>query len=147
VLVFLLAFGRSFQRAFVMVRRRSFKVNFNEQNEVNFHFNNELTSYQNNDIFYRDIKKEVFMPAIRKSADLRNNYSEISEFCHNYREPVFITKNGQGDLAIMGIETYEEINGRLELYQKILIGLTQIKNGETVPEEAMMTKIKQYAGL
>ena len=87
------------------------------------------------------------MPAIRKSADLRNNYSEISEFCHNYREPVFITKNGQGDLAIMGIETYEEINGRLELYQKILIGLTQIKNGETVPEEAMMTKIKQYAGL
>ncbi|MCL2801147.1 MAG: type II toxin-antitoxin system prevent-host-death family antitoxin [Treponema sp.] len=87
------------------------------------------------------------MPAIRKSADLRNNYSEISEFCHNYREPVFITKNGQGDLAIMGIETYEEINGRLELYQKILIGLTQIKNGETVPEETMMTKIKQYAGL
>ena len=46
------------------------------------------------------------MPVIRKSADLRNNYGEISEFCHNYREPVFITKNGQGDLAVMGIETY-----------------------------------------
>ena len=87
------------------------------------------------------------MPIIRKSADLRNKYSEISEFCHNYREPVFITKNGQGDLAIMGIETYEEINGRLELYQKILTGLTQIKNGETVPEEKMMERIKQYAGL
>ena len=87
------------------------------------------------------------MPAIRKSADLRNNYGEISEFCHNYREPIFITKNGQGDLAVMGIETYEEMNGRLELYQKILIGLTQIKNGEMVSEEKMMKKIKQYAGL
>jgi len=87
------------------------------------------------------------MPSIRKSADLRNNYSEISEFCHNYREPVFITKNGQGDLAVMGIEAYEEMNGRLELYQKILLGLSQIKNGETVPEEKMMKKIKQYAGL
>jgi len=87
------------------------------------------------------------MPAIRKSADLRNNYSEISEFCHNYREPIFITKNGQGDLAVMGIETFEEMNGKLELYQKIIIGLSQIKNGETVPEEKMMSKIKQYADL
>ncbi|WP_461256250.1 type II toxin-antitoxin system prevent-host-death family antitoxin [Treponema sp. R80B11-R83G3] len=87
------------------------------------------------------------MPAIRKSADLRNNYSEISEFCHNYREPIFITKNGQGDLAVMGIEAYEEMNGRLELYQKILIGLSQIKNGETIPEEKMIKKIKKYACL
>ena len=87
------------------------------------------------------------MPAIRKSADLRNNYSEISEFCHNYREPIFITKNSLGDLAVMGIEAFEEMNGRLELYQKILIGLSQIKNGETIPEEKMMNKIKQYADL
>jgi len=87
------------------------------------------------------------MPAIRKSTDLRNNYSEISEFCHTYREPIFITKNGQGDLAVMGIEAFEEMNGRLELYQKILIGLSQIKNGETIPEEKMMNKIKQYADL
>ncbi|GBU28502.1 hypothetical protein R84B8_02061 [Treponema sp. R8-4-B8] len=87
------------------------------------------------------------MPAIRKSADLRNNYSEISEFCHNYREPIYITKNGQGDLAVMGIEAYEEMNGRLELYQKILLGLSQIKNGETVPEEKIMKKIKKYASV
>ena len=87
------------------------------------------------------------MPAIRKSADLRNKYGEISEFCHTYREPVFITKNGQGDLAVMGIETYEEMNGRLELYKKILTGLNQIENGETVSEEKVMRKIKRYAGL
>ena len=39
----------------------------------------------------------VFMPTIKSSADLRNNYNEISTFCHNYPEPVFITKNGKGD--------------------------------------------------
>jgi hypothetical protein len=44
---------------------------------------------------------EVGMPIIRPSADLRNNYNEISEFCHKYTEPVFITKNGQGDLAVL----------------------------------------------
>jgi len=77
------------------------------------------------------------MPAIRKSADLRNNYSEISEFCHNYREPIFITKNGQGDLAVMSISHYEELIGRLELYQAIQIGLNQIENGEIITEEEM----------
>lgn len=40
------------------------------------------------------------MPSIRPSSDLRNNYSEISEFCHKYNEPVYITKNGQGDLVV-----------------------------------------------
>ena len=47
------------------------------------------------------------MPSIRPSSDLRNKYNEISEFCHKYSEPVFITKNGQGDLAVMSIETFE----------------------------------------
>ena len=75
------------------------------------------------------------MPAIRKNTDLLDNY----------RKPIFIKNNGQGDLTIIGIEASEEINGKLELYQKILIGLNQIKNGETVSEEKMMSKIKQYA--
>ena len=59
------------------------------------------------------------MPTIRSSADLRNNYNEISTFCHNYPEPVFITKNGKGDLAVMSIETYEELTSRFELYSQI----------------------------
>ncbi len=44
------------------------------------------------------------MPTIRPSADLRNKYNEISEFCHEYSEPIFITRNGKGDLAVMSIE-------------------------------------------
>ena len=55
------------------------------------------------------------MPAIRPSSDLRNGYNEISEFCHKYNEPVYLTKNGTGDLAVMSIETYERLVGRFEL--------------------------------
>lgn len=48
------------------------------------------------------------MPQIRPITDLRNT-SEISDACHARREPVFITKNGYGDLVVMSIETYEEM--------------------------------------
>ena len=48
------------------------------------------------------------MPQIRPITDLRNT-NEISEICHAKKEPVFITKNGYGDLVIMSIETYESM--------------------------------------
>ena len=48
------------------------------------------------------------MPQIRPITDLRNT-SEISDACHARREPVFITKNGYGDLVVMSIETYGEM--------------------------------------
>ncbi len=48
------------------------------------------------------------MPQIRPITDLRNT-TEISNACHAKREPVFITKNGYGDLVIMSIEAYEEL--------------------------------------
>ena len=48
------------------------------------------------------------MPQIRPITDLRNT-NEISELCHARREPLFITKNGYGDLVVMGIKAYEEM--------------------------------------
>lgn len=48
------------------------------------------------------------MPQIRPITDLRNT-TEISEFCHAKNEPLFITKNGYGDLVVMSIEAYEEM--------------------------------------
>ena len=51
----------------------------------------------------------VIMPKIRPITDLRNT-NEISEICHSENEPVFITKNGYGDLVIMSMETYEKKN-------------------------------------
>lgn len=48
------------------------------------------------------------MPAIRPITDLRNT-NEISEMCHSINEPIFITKNGYGDMVIMSMEAYDQI--------------------------------------
>ena len=73
------------------------------------------------------------MPSIRSSAALRNQYNEISTFCHEYDEPVFITKNGKGDLAVMSIEAYEKLMGRFELYGLLQEGLDDVAEGRTRP--------------
>lgn len=75
------------------------------------------------------------MPKIRPSSDLRNKYNEISEFCHKYAEPVYITKNGKGDLAVMSIETYEKLVGQFELYKLLDEGMKDVKNNKVIPAE------------
>lgn len=82
------------------------------------------------------------MPTIRSSADLRNSYNEISRFCHNYSEPVFITKNGKDGLAVMSIEAYENLVGKFELYGLIQEGLTDIAEGKTRPFSEAMSDIR-----
>ena len=82
------------------------------------------------------------MPHIRSSADLRNGYNEISNLCHEYGEPVFITRNGKGDLAVMSIEAYEQLEGRLKLYSLIQEGLDDIANGNTRPFAEAMADIR-----
>ena len=82
------------------------------------------------------------MPKIRSSADLRNNYNEISNFCHTYNEPVFITKNGKGDLAVMSIDHYEELTARFELYNKIQEGMDDIAAGRTVPADEVFKMLR-----
>lgn len=71
------------------------------------------------------------MPTIKSSAELRNDYNGISKFCHTYNEPVFITKNGKGDLAVMSIEAYEQLTARFELYNTLKEGIEDMKNGDT----------------
>ena len=82
------------------------------------------------------------MPKIRSSADLRNNYNEISTFCHDYAEPVFITKNGKGDLAVMSIETYEALTSRFELYGLLKDGLDDVTTGNTKLLSEAMSEIR-----
>ena len=48
------------------------------------------------------------MPLIKPITDLRKT-TEISDICHSKKEPIFITKNGYGDMVIMSMETYEEM--------------------------------------
>ena len=83
------------------------------------------------------------MPNIKSSTDLRNNYNEISKICHESREPVFITKNGQGDLAVMSIEAYEMLNGKLEHYQLLDEGRRAVKEGRKRSLEDVIQDIKQ----
>lgn len=75
------------------------------------------------------------MPTIRPSSALRNSYNEISTLCHKFDEPVYITKNGSGDLAVMSIEAYERLTGRLELYSLLEKGLEDVKTGRGEPAE------------
>ena len=82
------------------------------------------------------------MPAIRNSADLINNFNEILEFCQNYREPVFLTNNGQRELAVMSIETYEELAGKMELYKLIQEGIDDIENGKILTEKEVLKNME-----
>lgn len=82
------------------------------------------------------------MPTIKSSADLRNGYNEISSFCHQYGEPVFITKNGKGDLAVLSIEAYEQLLGRFELYGLLQEGMEDIKSGNTRPFAEALSDIR-----
>lgn len=90
------------------------------------------------------IKREVyFMPSIRPSSDLRNSYNEISQFCHKYNEPVYITKNGQGDLAVMSIEAYEKLVGKFELYKLLDEGIDAMNSGNVRPFNEALEDIQK----
>ncbi|MDO4287731.1 MAG: type II toxin-antitoxin system Phd/YefM family antitoxin [Eubacterium sp.] len=57
---------------------------------------------------------------IRPSAAIRQNYNEIAELCRKTAEPVFLTKNGEGDLVVMDIETYNRREKMLKLREELL---------------------------
>ena len=69
------------------------------------------------------------MPSIRPISDLRNNSNEISDFCRSSREPVFITKNGVGDMVVLSVEMYERKQAQLELYAKLAEAEAEIVSG------------------
>ena len=70
------------------------------------------------------------MPIIRPSSDLRNNYNEISTICHQTKAPVYITKNGAGDLVVMSIELYELLTDKYTLYKELKKGIESLENGD-----------------
>lgn len=73
------------------------------------------------------------MPLFRPSSDIRNRYNEISELCHKYGEPIYITKNGQADLAVMSIETYERLVANLDCINYSDEGIDPMKAKNTRP--------------
>lgn len=57
---------------------------------------------------------------IRPSAAIRNNYNEISSFCKETGEPVYLTKNGEGDLVVMDIESFSKREKMLALREELI---------------------------
>ena len=57
---------------------------------------------------------------IRPSAAIRQNYNEIADLCRKTEEPIFLTKNGEGDLVVMDIETYNRWEKMLKLREELL---------------------------
>lgn len=60
------------------------------------------------------------MNSIRPVSDLRNNFADISKTVHDTQQPVFLTKNGYGDMVVMSIEAYENLQFESEVYFKLL---------------------------
>ncbi len=86
------------------------------------------------------------MATIRPSSDLRNKYNEISAFCHTYQEPVFITKNGKGDLVILSNAEYERLCGKHELHRLLDEGLSDMKAGKSRPAGDVFADIERKFG-
>ena len=69
------------------------------------------------------------MPSIRPISELRNNANEISDFCRQTREPVYITRNGTGDMVVVSIEEYERQQALIDLYGKLAVAEQEIASG------------------
>ena len=59
------------------------------------------------------------MNMIRPVSDLRNNFADISKTVHETSQPVFLTKNGYGDMVVLGMEAYENLQLESEVYFKL----------------------------
>ena len=88
---------------------------------------------------------------IRPSAAIRQNYNEIADMCRKTAEPIFLTKNGEGDLVVMDIETYNRREKMLKLREELLaveVDRMRGSKGYSVDEVAAMMRsaIKETAG-
>jgi prevent-host-death family protein len=83
------------------------------------------------------------MPDIRPISDLRNSANEISDFCRATREPVYITKNGTGDMVILNMQEHERLMAQIDLYAKLGEAETEAAKGETgVDFDAFARKLR-----
>jgi len=81
------------------------------------------------------------MPQIIPIRDLKNT-AEISRKCQQADAPIFITKNGYGDMVIMSMKCYKETLAKLDTYTKLDEAELQISTGKTVPAETSMKRLR-----
>ena len=78
---------------------------------------------------------------------MRNKYSEISAFCNKYNEPVFITKNGAGDLVVLSNSEYERLCGKQELYRLLDEGIAAKNMGNSRPAGKVFADLEKKLGI
>ena len=78
--------------------------------------------------------------------DLKNT-TAISERCHNAAEPIFVTKNGYGDMVIMSIDTYEERMGFIDMLQKLKLSEIQFSEGKTKDAREALSELRAEYGI
>ncbi|WP_415930047.1 type II toxin-antitoxin system Phd/YefM family antitoxin [Zhenpiania hominis] len=81
------------------------------------------------------------MPQIIPIKELKNT-AAVSELCHSTTEPIFITKNGYGDMVLMSMEAYEEAFLKLKLYQELEISEQQIQEGKVMDAKDSLARLK-----
>lgn len=82
------------------------------------------------------------MPQIIPIRDLKNT-SDISELCQKSAEPIFITKNGYGDMVIMSMEVYEGMVKKLKIYSDLEVSERQIAEGKTKDAWASLKALEE----
>lgn len=82
------------------------------------------------------------MPQIIPIKDLKNT-SEISELCHRTNEPIYVTKNGYGDMVIMSMESFEDTMKRIKMYEDIEISERQIKEGKVKDAKSVLASMRK----
>jgi len=70
------------------------------------------------------------MPIIKPISDLRNKSKRISKLARESKEPIFITKNGEGDMVLMSIAHYADMQRRMDLYRKLAVAQAQKASGD-----------------
>ena len=84
------------------------------------------------------------MPIIKSISSLRNRTREIASICHKQDEPVYLTRNGEGDLVVMSIEHYERLKAQVDLFEKLDIAESQAAGGKKgITHAQMMKKLRQ----
>lgn len=82
------------------------------------------------------------MPQIIPIKDLKNT-AEISELCHKSSDPIYITKNGYGDMVIMSMENYEKLLKKINLYRELDISEKQIEEGKVKGAKASLSLLRE----
>ena len=81
------------------------------------------------------------MPRIIPIRDMRDT-TKISEMCNATNEPIFITKNGYGDMVVMSMATYEQQLARVDMYTRIMEGQAQADRGELLDGPAPLAQVR-----